>query len=639
MKTKAASERKKGWSVAVSRHLYKLGGWGGPYFDCNGLGNVVVRPGGGEPEIDLYELVKSLVERGIDPPVVLRFDGIIRDRIQKIYGAFQGAIKESGYKGSYHLAYPIKVNQQKQIVDLICEAGKTKALGLEIGSKPELLAVLALQDFDGSLLLCNGYKDAEYIQMALLAQKIGRHPILILEQADELPLVLETAEKMGMEIEIGFRMKPHARGSGKWASSGGDRAKFGLNAFEIMQAIDKLKKVGKIHWVKLLHLHVGSQIPTLAAWKRILREAGRFYAEIAKLCPALTNLDIGGGLAVDYEGTQGTSDCSVNYSTEEYAKTAVLAIQEICDKEKLPHPTLISESGRSLVAYHSVLITEVMSVSQALDPIAHMTPIESNHPLLKKLAALYQNSGALDCQQLFHEAHNLKKSILEKFIEGEISLPERAYADQIFHLLMVKEHLLMKTLKELPEEVERFDRKLVDLYFCNFSIFKSLPDVWAIDQIFPVMPIHRLNEEPTQKGIIADLTCDSDGKIDRFFSSDKPEHSLPLHLPNKTPYYLGIFLVGAYQEILGGFHNLFGNTHAVHIDFDANGKWEIKAEILGDTMKEVLKRVQFDPEDLVERLRLSIEKALKEGRLNGEESAQLKKQFKEILDNYTYLVV
>lgn len=630
---------KNGWNPSKINDLYWIHGWGENYFDINEKGHVIVRPDRNGQCIDLYELVQSLVQRGIEPPILFRFDGIIQDRIKRVCASFGEAIREFSYQNHYRPVFPVKVNQQKHVVDVIRNAGKDNLLGLEVGSKPELVAVFSIHNTDGAVLLCNGYKDAEYIELALLSRKIGRRTIIIIEQFYELNLVLEIASKLGIDAEIGFRMKPINMGSGRWASSSGDLAKFGLNIHEIIKGVELLKQAGKDHWLKLLHFHIGSQISSIVAIKKVLRESTRMYTELAKLCPSMSFFDVGGGLGVDYDGTRTSSDSSMNYSMEEYARDVVSAIGSACDECNLPHPVIISESGRAIVAHHTVLITEVIDVAPILGPVGELELIQSNHELLQEMLKLYQSVTPKTCHEVLHDAYDLRHSILERFIQGEISLSDRGYAESIFRHLLAKIRQLSKELKYVPSDIEKLDEKLLKMYFCNFSLFQSLPDAWAIQQIFPVMPIHRLNEEPKIKATIVDSTCDSDGKIDRFAHPKEPAKSILLHEMDKTPYYLGIFLVGAYQEILGGLHNLFGDTNAVHIDLDENGNWVFKHEIEGNSMSEVLQYVQYDPADLVERLRLSIEKALKEGLLQNEESAQLKKRFKEALEHYTYLVV
>jgi arginine decarboxylase len=631
---------KNQWDISRNNDVYWIHGWGGDYFDINEKGHVIVRPDQSGHSIDLHQLVESLVQRGIEPPVLFRFEGIIKDRIGKLCASFRSAISEFGYQNGYHPVFPIKVNQQKHVVDVIRNAGREYLLGLEVGSKPELVAVFSIHNTDGAVLLCNGYKDAEYIELALLSKKIGRRSIIIIEQYYELSMVLDIASRLGIEAEIGFRMKPVTLGSGRWATSSGDLAKFGLNIHEIIKGVEELTQAGKSHWLKLLHFHIGSQITSIVAIKKALREATRMYTELAKLCPSICFFDVGGGLGVDYDGTRTCAESSMNYTMEEYARDVVSAIQNACDECQLPHPIIISESGRAIVAHHSVLITEVIDVVPILGPVADLElNANCHHPLIQDFAALYESVSVETAHEALHDANDFRHDILERFIQGEISLADRGYAENIYRHLLAKVRHLSKKLKYVPSDIENLDEKLRKMYFCNFSLFQSLPDVWAIQQIFPVMPIHRLDREPTVQATIVDSTCDSDGKIDHFVHPKGPVHQILLHEHNKSPYYLGVFLVGAYQEILGGLHNLFGDTNAIHVDLDEYGNWVLKHEIEGNSMSDVLQYVQYDPADLMERLRVSIEKALKDGLLQNEESAQLKKRFREALEHYTYLVV
>jgi len=617
---------------------YSIRSWGSPYFDVNSQGNVSVRLPKGKSG-DLFELVRSLVQRGIEAPILIRFDEILRDRISCIQRAFDAAINEFRYGNTFRLAYPIKVNQQRTIVDMIQSTGSDRLLGLEVGSKPELIAVLSMHDTPDALLLCNGYKDAEYIEIALLATKIGRRSIIIIEQLYELQIVMDIAQKLNVEAEIGFRMRPFNKGSGRWNTSGGDMAKFGLSAHEMVLGIDLLKRNNKTHWLKLLHFHLGSQIPAIASIKKVLSEAARMYTELAQECREICFFDVGGGLGVDYDGSRSSTDSSMDYTIEEYARDVVSAIGDACEKEEIPPPTIISESGRALVAHHSVLITEVIDVAPALEAVDALELPPTDNDVLTSLYSLYNNANSDNCHEILHDAQEIKELLFECFVHGTLNLVERAYAEQAYKRLIAKLRQVSKQLPDVPEEIKNLDKLLLDTYFCNFSVFQSLPDFWAVDQLFPIMPIHRLNEEPKRKGIIADLSCDSDGKIDHFAHRRGTQDFLRLHETAGQPYYLGIFLVGAYQEILGGMHNLFGDTNAVHVDIDAEGRWQLNHVIEGDTIREVLAYVQYNSQDLIERLRVSIEKSLKCGRLTAEESAKLQKKFKEALESYTYLVV
>lgn len=613
--------------------------WGSPYFSINEKGHVSVKPYAHGPEGDLFELVESLVQRGVEAPILIRFDDIVRDRIRYLQEAFAAAIKEFDYQNSYRIAFPIKVNPQCQVVEHVQMAGQNQEIGLEVGSKPELLAMMTFGENLQTLLLCNGYKDAEYIELALMARKLGRRSIIIIEQPYELQLVLDTAARLNIEAEIGFRMKLSSKGAGRWQTSGGDLAKFGLHAHEIVICIEQLQKANKLDWLKLLHFHIGSQITSIKAVKKALQEASRMYTELASLTPSLCFFDVGGGLGVDYDGSKTTSDSSMNYSVEEYARDVVYSIGEACQKAEIPQPVIITESGRALIAHHAVLITEVIDVAPTVEPNILLEPPPTENDLLNTVFELYQNVTAETCGEALHDALELKESILNHFMHGDLNLFERSYGEKTCRHLIAKIRFLSKQLKNVPQDIEKLDEVLFDTYFCNFSIFQSLPDSWAIDQLFPVMPIHRLDEEPTRRAILADMSCDSDGKIDRFVGKRENQHTLPLHPFQNSPYYLGVFLVGAYQEILGGLHNLFGDVNAVHVELDPQGEWVINHIVEGDTMEEVLSYAQYNPEQLIRQLRNLIEKSLKTGRLTNGESAKLQKKFKEALESYTYLTV
>ena len=619
---------------------YWIQHWGDPYFGINSNGHVSVKANGDEIEGDLYELVRSLVHRGIDPPILIRFDGIIRNRIQHLQKAFDDAIKEFNYSNSYRIAYPIKVNPQRHVVDQVQLAGSDRSLGLEVGSKPELLAVITLDDNMDALLLCNGYKDAEYIELALLASKLGRRTIIIIEQVYEVKLVLDIANQIGCQAELGFRMRPSSKGSGRWKSSGGDLAKFGLNSYEIFICLEQLQQAGKSDWLKLLHFHIGSQITSIDAIKKAMDEASRMFTELAKICPSLLFFDAGGGLGVDYDGSKATSDSSMNYSLEEYARDIVYILGDACQKANVPQPVIITESGRALTAHHAILITEVIDVATPLEAPATIDSPPTKHSIPATLYALYQDLSPKNCQEVLHDALELKEKITEGFIHGTLSLTERAYSELIYQRLITKIRAVSRQLEYVPEDIENLDKTIFDIYFCNFSVFQSLPDSWAIQQLFPIMPIHRLHEEPNRKAIIADLSCDSDGKIDHFVCRRGVKPSITLHeFKPPSPYYLGIFLVGAYQEILGGLHNLFGDANAVHVELGSDGNWNIKHVVEGDTIEEVLTYTQYQPYHILERLRTLIERSLKAGRLSNEESAKLQKKVRQSLESYTYLVV
>ncbi len=627
------------WTYQNSANLYRVDSWGSGYFSINTSGNIQVHPNRNGSAIDLNELVTSLVQRGIDAPILIRFDGIIKDRVSFIQNAFQDAIKENNYKAEYRITFPIKVNQQKHVVDIVRLAGKDNLLGLEVGSKPELLAVLAIHDTPKALLLCNGYKDNEYIELALMARKIERRSIIIVEQFYELQMILDVAALHGVDAEIGLRMKPTNKGSGKWVSSSGENAKFGLTTQEIVAAIKKLEDAGKSHWLKLLHFHIGSQITSISSLKQVLRETTRMYVEIARKCPSLCMLDVGGGLGVDYDGSRSNFASSMNYTTDEYARDIIIAVGEACDAAELPHPDIISESGRAIIAHHSVLITEVLDVSPVFGVLQDLGKPPTDNEILMRLCEMYNELSIKNCHETWNDATDLRDQILELFIRGDLGLEERAFAETGLKHLIAKIRGLAANLKYVPEDLEKVDSEMRDLYFCNFSVFQSLPDIWAIDQLFPIMPIHRLDTEPKRKAIMADVSCDSDGKIDHFIDLKDVNNYLRLHeLESGKPYYIGIFLVGAYQEILGDLHNLFGDTNAVHVSISEDGHVEIGHVVEGDTVREVLSYVQYDTQDLVDRLRVSVDKCLRKGSLRPEEAAKLQKRYREALEGYTYLV-
>ena len=512
--------------------------------------------------------------------------------------------------------------------------------GLEVGSKPELLAMLTIPSEDGTLVLCNGYKDKEYIELALLSRKLGKRTIIVIEQLYECQLILDIAEKIGIEAEVGFRIKPSVKGSGRWASSGGDFAKFGLNTHEILTALDLLSEAGKKNWVKLIHFHIGSQLTSILPFKKTLAEAAHFYTELAKECPALEFFDVGGGLGVDYDGSNTAEHSSMNYTMEEYARDIVYTLQTVCTEKKVAHPILISESGRSLVAHHSILVTEVIDASTySAAPETIPSPPTKDASLID-LYDIYQSLTPSNCLEALHDAHYIKGQLLERFIHGGVSLKERAYIEKVYRYLAVKVETLCCEEDCSSEDIQKLSELLVDIYFCNFSVFQSLPDAWAIDQLFPVMPIHRLNEEPKRKAKIVDLSCDSDGTIEKFIAQEGTDAHLMLHeLSKNKPYYIGVFLVGAYQEALGGLHNLFGDTNAIHIDLHEDGTWRFKNLIEGDTIKEVLHYMQYDEEHFRSQLHHLTENGVIKKLISNEEALMIKKKYKTSFENYTYLLV
>ncbi len=627
------------WNIGSSTELYRIDGWGAGFFKINEKGNVAVSPAGTESSLDLYGIVEDLVRRGVKPPHLIRFDGIIRQRAHSIYDSFEKAIAEFDYKGQYILTYPVKVNQQRQVVESVRKAADGRMIGLEVGSKPELLLVLALHNCPNGLLLCNGYKDYQFIELALMASKLGLRPIVTVEQFYELETIIRAGEAAGVTPEIGLRMNPTYRGAGRWAGSAGENAKFGLALDEIIEAIRQLKAKGMENCVKLLHFHVGSQITSINAIKRVMKEAARVFTELHRLCPSIEFLDVGGGLGVDYDGSRTNFESSMNYTTDQYARDVVWEIQSACTEMNVPHPTIISESGRALVAHHAVLVTEVMDVAEVPEPPKQLEPPPSDDEKLVELGSIYRELSLKNCHEIFSDALALREEFLQRFVQGNISIEERAYAERALKFLFTRINTLKGDLKVVPEDFDVLEGMLKDTYFCNFSVFQSLLDHWAIEQLFPIMPIHRLSTAPSRKAVIADLTCDSDGKIDKFIDLKGVRRYIDLHrYQGDQPYYLGIFLVGAYQECLGNLHNLFGDTNAVHVELDEAGHPRITSIVEGDTIREVLGYVQYSGEDLLFGVNSSIDQAVRNGSMTAEDSAQFMQRYKESLGGYTYLL-
>jgi len=626
------------WTVTDASELYEIDRWGKGYFSIGPNGHVRVHATR-EPEraIDLKQLVDHLQLRGIGLPILIRFRDILKQRLADIHGAFQAAIAQHQYESKYFCVYPIKVNQQRQVVEEILDFGRPYGFGLEAGSKPELLAVIAMTDNE-TPIICNGFKDAEFIEMAMLAHKMGRRIIPVVEKYTELGLILEYARKVGVRPQIGMRVKLAARGGGRWQSSGGYRSKFGLTVAEVRQGLEELKSYGMQDCFKLLHFHLGSQIPNIRIVKGALNEAARVYTELVKEGAGLEYLDVGGGLGVDYDGSQTNFESSVNYTLEEYANDVVYHIQTVCDDAGVKHPTIVSESGRAVVAYHSVLIFNVLGVSGFGE--AEITLNGNSDDLEQPLIDLketYQNLTARNALESYHDAQQALDMALNLFNGGYLPLGQRCQAETVYWAICTKLRKLVQQMDEVPEDLQGLDDTLADTYFCNFSLFQSIPDSWAIKQLFPVMPIHRLNETPTRQAVLGDITCDSDGKLDQFIDRRDVKRTLALHPFTGEPYYLGVFLVGAYQEILGDLHNLFGDTHAVHVSLDPTGNVMLESVIKGDTVKEVLDYVEFDADTLVRKLRDSVEAAVRDGRMDFEESGRLLRFYEDGLHGYTYL--
>jgi arginine decarboxylase len=635
----AALNVPRSWTIADAIELYAIRSWGAGYFGVNEKGNVVVHPEGPTgPSADVKELVNEVRRRGIGLPLLLRFTDILRRRIVELNEAFKRAIAEHGYKAGYRGVYPIKVNQHRYVAEEIAATGKPYHFGMEAGSKPELLAVMALVDNEESLIVCNGYKDEEYIETALLYSRMGRTVLIVVEKLSELPLIAQVAKRTGIKPRIGVRVKLSSRGAGRWEASGGDRAKFGLTSAEIMEALKFMRENELMPSFELLHFHLGSQISNIRSLKNGLREAARFYVELAKLGAPLKFFDVGGGLGVDYDGSQTNFASSMNYTLQEYANDTVFTIMEQCDLAGIPHPNIVSESGRAVVAHHAMLVVDVLGVSEFdVARVPEKLP-DDTHPVVRNLLATYHESTRKVLLEAWHDAVEYKEECLSLFSLGHLPLAQRVLAENIFWAITQKLARLVKELRpdEVPEDLQQLDRMLSDTYFCNFSVFQSLPDSWAIDHLFPVMPIHRLAEEPHRRAVLADITCDSDGKIDHFIDRRDVKDVLELHPLNGDDYYLGIFIVGAYQEILGDLHNLFGDTNAVQVSIGPDG-YEIDHVVPGDTVTEVLNYVAYSRDELVAKMRRATEVALKANRITLEESRQLLKTYEEGLSGYTYL--
>jgi arginine decarboxylase len=624
------------WTIESARTLYNIEGWGIGYFDINEQGHVVVRPDADNParELDLFELANDLEAQGVGLPLLLRFSDILRSRIESLTERFARAIREYEYLGGYTTVFPIKVNQQRHVVEEIVEFGKNSGVGLECGSKPELQAVLALAEHTDHLIVCNGYKDEEFMRLALMGQKLGHKVFIVLEQLSEVDVLLQVADELGVTPTAGVRIKLHSEGSGRWARSGGEKSKFGLSTAQLVKLVDRLRELDRLDVIKLIHFHLGSQITDIRYIKAGLQEVSRYYAELRAMGVDVTHVDVGGGLGVDYDGSQSTSQASVNYSLQEYANDVVYTLAESCREHDLPMPHIISESGRALTAHHALLLLSVIDVeSQADNVMPDLT--DDDHSFLHEMAEDYNAVSRRRVREVYHDATFAKERSQELFNSGVLSHRERALAEQIYvATITAVARIALRDRDEYEDIIEDLEATLTDRYFCNFSLFQSLPDSWAIDQLFPVMPIHRLDEEPTRRGTIQDVTCDSDGKIEQFIGSRAAKPSLPLHkFVDGEQYTLGIFLTGAYQEILGDLHNLFGDTNAVHIRLSDTG-FEVAELVHGDTVTEVLAYVQFRASDLMATFRRKVAAATG---ITRQEANTFIADYLAGLEGYTYL--
>ena len=631
----------EGWSPEKSAELYGVNSWGNGYFRVNAQGNVSITPNGQAdgPHVDLHELTQDLLDRGIRVPIMIRFPDILKARVDLIAGCFSKAFADHSYKGRYCGVYPIKVNQQRHLVEELVKHGRPHSLGLECGSKPELLVVLALMNTENALVICNGFKDQEYIETAILSQKLGRNTIIVVDRFEELKMIIDASKKLNARPHIGFRAKLNTQGAGKWVDSSGARSKFGLTAVEITEGMDILRRENMLDCLELLHFHIGSQIPRIQSIKSSLKEGVRFFTELYSMgANNLKYVDVGGGLGIDYDGS-GNSDNSVNYSEQEYANDIVSVLQTMCDEKNIPHPSIVTESGRFLVAHHSVLVFNVTGVNDLTRQEPPRTAVKADHPVMQDMQYIYEKLTKDNLNECFNDLQQARSEANSLFTYGVLSLPQRAWAESMYFAIATKMIGLAQALEDGEDIVAALSQELCDTYFCNFSVFQSVPDSWAVGQLFPVMPIHRLDEKPSREATLADLTCDSDGKLEKFIDVEtgKTKKTLPVHgfVPGK-PYYLGVFLTGAYQEILGDLHNLFGDTDAVHVSITENS-YTLDHYIPGDTVTEVLSYVQYRHYNMVDSIRSAAEESIQKGQIAKHEAKLLIKHYEEGLSGYTYL--
>lgn len=627
------------WRIEDSAELYNINGWGLKYFSINEKGHVAVTPREGYASVDLKDVIDELQVRDVEAPVLLRFPDILDNRVEKISRCFKQAAQEYDYQAQNFIIYPIKVNQIRQVVEEIVSHGKKFNIGLEAGSKPELHAVLATNIAENALIICNGYKDKDYVELALMAQKMGRRIYIVVEKHNELVLIAEVAKRLGIRPNIGIRIKLSSSGSGKWEESGGDQSKFGLNSSELLKALDFLEKNHMGDCLKLIHFHIGSQITKIRRIKNALREATQFYVQLCKMGFAIEFIDIGGGLGVDYDGTRSSSsESSMNYSIQEYANDSISALVDACVKNGLKQPNIITESGRSLTAHHSILVFQVLATTSLPEWNEKEEVSKEDHELARELYDIWDKLSQPRLFESWHDALQIREEALDLFSLGMLDLRTRSQIEKLFWSIAREVGEIASSMKHAPEELRKIAKMLPDKYFCNFSLFQSLPDSWAIDQVFPIMPIARLDEKPTRTATIQDITCDSDGKITNYISNHGTSNSLPVHQIKEkdSPYYIGVFLVGAYQEILGDMHNLFGDTNAVHINVYKD-RYEIDQIIYGETVDEVLDYVQYNPKRLVRNVETWVTSSMKAGKITPEEGREFLSNYRSGLYGYTYL--
>ena len=628
----------KKWTIEDSKETYNIKGWGVNFFGVNEKGHVYVSPKKDNVQVDLKELVDELATAHVSAPMLLRFPDILDTRIQSTAACFEKATKQYDFKGDHYIVFPIKVNQMRPVVEEIISHGAKYNIGLEAGSKPELHAVLAQHMDSDSIVICNGHKDQNYIEMALLAQKMGKRLFLVIEKLPELRIIAETAAKLNVKPFLGIRIKLASSGAGKWQESGGDASKFGLNSSELLTALQLLDEMGLRDCLKLIHFHIGSQITKIRRISTALREAAQYYVQLHNMGFPIEFVDCGGGLGVDYDGTRSSnSESSVNYSIQEYVNDCVYTFTDAANKNGIPHPTLISEGGRSLTAHHSVLILDVLESVSVPQMPEDFQPGENDHQLVHDLTEIWDKLCTRSMLEDWHDAEDIRDEALDLFRHGIIDLKTRAQVESLYWAIGHEVAELAHHQKHLPDDLRNMDKQMADKYFCNFSLFQSMPDSWGIDQLFPIMPIQRLNERPTRSAQLQDITCDSDGKVAAYVNGGQQTSYLPLHAVKPGEhYYIGVFLVGAYQEILGNMHNLFGDTNAVHISVDENG-YTIDKTIDGETVADVLEYVQYSPKNLVRRLEIWVAKSVKEGKITSEEGKEFISNYRAGLYGYTYL--
>ena len=635
------NEMKNDWDVESATATYNVDGWGSGYFSINANGNVEASPlqeNGGK--IDILEVVNEARTRGLGFPLVIRFQDLLRHRVEAVNRAFQSAITEFGYKNNFRGVFPIKVNQLREVIEEIVDAGQQFHFGLEAGSKPELVAALAMHKDPESLIICNGYKDKAYIRIALMGRKLGKSVVIVVEKLEELEQTIRAAKEVGVEPHIGIRVRLYSKGAGKWAPSGGENAKFGLDTTGLVAASEMLKAAGLSHCLKLIHFHVGSQVPDISTIKRAVREAARYYAKMAKLGHDLGYLDVGGGLGVDYDGSRSDFDSSANYSLQEYANDVVWNIMEVCDSEGVPHPAIVNEGGRAIVAHHSVLVVEAFSSIEKTVSKLKVDATEKDHKLVRDILDVKQRLKRGNRIESLHDIQQIKEESQETFNLGLLELESKAKIDMVYWQLAQQIVNMHRGLRYVPDEVKQLETSLGDQYICNFSVFQSLLDHWALGQLFPIMPIHRLTTPPDRNGMIVDITCDSDGKVSKFIDLQDVRDTLPLHriIPGEI-YYLGVFMVGAYQDIMGDLHNLFGRVTEVHVflDEDEESGWYIEEVIEGSTIGEVLSMTQWDKVELMRLLKSQVDAAIKTDLLKPNDAMRLLSDYERLLQEYTYL--